>query len=553
MLRTKILVVLSLCLSIAVFMSIWPGVCSSSSGEDQIILRNAYATHAASADPALARGLLEAIAANNIYDTLVYPHPSPDILCVPWIAESWDVSDDVKTYTFHLRKGLKFHDGSEITAEDIAFSMDRFLSLGGPYASRLKGMKPGNSSVIDRYTVAFHLDKPIPALLGALFLFKIVNKDLILKHKEPGKYGEFGDYGTKWLDTHDAGSGPYKLGERKHGDRMALEKFDDYALREWKPNSIDKVVIYIIPEMVTIGTKMKKGELDFCDMTLPPAIQKDMEKHEGIRVERNLIDRNWFLYINNKKPPFDDIYVRKAFAHTFDYDTAMNDIAGGGVRSRGPVPHNIPGHNKDLMVYTRDIKKAKELIDKSKYSKEALSKFELEYASVAGSERFHNIALLAAANLKEIGLNVKITEVRWADICQRQAKLETSFHLTMCYLTSRANHPSEFLYWFTPSYWGTPAARGGIYYDNPKVTELIGKGDLSRSTAEAFKYYRKAQELIVEDSPILFMHNGLLQQAMWKYVKGYEMPPGAAYFQLRFDKFWMDTSDEFYKRNHGKK
>ena len=185
------------------------------------------------------------------------------------------------------------------------------------------------------------------------------------------------------------------------------------------------------------------------------------------------------------------------------------------------------------------MKKAKELIKKSKYSKEQLSKFELEYGSVAGSERTLNIALLAAANFKEIGLTIKISELRWTDICQRQTKLDTAFNLVMMYSTGRANHPSEYLRYFTRSYWGVPLAKGGIYYENPEVTALIEKGNLSPSTKEAFKYYAKAQELIVEDSPVLFMHNGRLAQPIWRYVKGYEMPPGAAYYQLRFNKFWV--------------
>ncbi len=533
----------------ALVLSISPDVCSSS-GEDQIELRMAVVMHIPSTDPINQSNNWEYVVADNVYDSLVYPDPSPDILCKPWIAKSWEISDDAKTYTFHLREGVRFHDGSEATAEDIAFSMDRQQTLGGTISSYFKAIKPGTTEVIDRYTVAFHLEKPDPSFLASLLVFKILNKDQILKHKEPGKYGEFGDYGVKWIDTHDAGSGPYRVAKRIHGDRLVLEKFKDYSLREWKPNSIDRFTFYIIPELVTIATKMKKGEIDLADWTLPPETMKELDQMEGIKVHYDATDTPWFLILNNKRPPLDDVYVRKAMAYAFDYETVIKHILVGGVRSQGPVANNVAGHNGNLLVYRRDIEKAKELIKKSKYSKKELSKFELELAAVAGSQRFVNIGLLAAANFKEIGLNVKVKELRWADICQHQAKPETAFHITIFYQSGKIPHPQQFLVFYTPEGWGTSYPPGGIYYENPEATQLIEKAKAASSVEKQFKYYRKAQELIVEDSPCLFMHNDLLPQPIWRYVKGYEMPAGAFYYQLRFDKFWMDTSDKFYQRNH---
>jgi len=235
--KTRIFTVIGLFLAIGLFMSISPAVCSSSGG-DQIECRMAIRMHIPSVDPINQSNNWEYVVAVNVYDTLVRPDPSPEILVKPWIAKSWEISDDARTYTFHLREGVKFHDGSEVTAEDVAFSMDRQQTLGGTISSYFKAIKPGTTEVIDRYTVAFHLEKPDPSFLASLLIFKILNKDQILGHKEPGKYGEFGDYGVKWINTHDAGSGPYRVAKRIHGDRLVLERFKDYSLRKWKPNSI---------------------------------------------------------------------------------------------------------------------------------------------------------------------------------------------------------------------------------------------------------------------------------------------------------------------------
>jgi len=548
-LKTKMFVTVSFFLVVVLFIAILPGSCSSS-GEEQIELRVGWMMHIPSMDPVNVTNNWEIVSANNIYDSLIYPSPNPEILGEPWIAKSWEVSNDAKTYTFYLKEGIKFHDGSEVRAEDVAFSIDRQQILKGTIAAYFKDIKAGTTKVIDNYTVVFHLEKPDPSFLASLFCLKILNKDQILKHKKPGNFGEFGDYGVNWLDTHDAGSGPYKLVKRIHGDGLVLEKFKDYSLRKWEPNSIDRVRIYIIPELVTMSIKMKKGELDIADQTMSSETMKELEAIEGIRVELNPINSPWYLILNNKKPPLDDVYVRKAMAYAFDYETVIKDILVGGVRSQGPVPNAIAGHNNNLLVYTRDIEKAKELIKKSKYSEEELSNFELEIASVTGSKRFENVSLLAAANFKEIGLNCKVKNVRWADICQHQAKPETAFNIVVFYQAALVPHPQFWLVYYTPEGWGTVYPPGGIYYNNPEVTELIKKAKNAPSIEEQFKYYRKAQELIVEDCPCIFMHNDLLAQPIWRYVKGYKCPVGAENWQLRFDNFLMDTSDEFYKYNH---
>ena len=555
MTRKKNLISMSLIVVFSLFLLTISAFCGSAAkaSEGPIELRIGWMMHIPSLDPRNQSNNWEYVVASNMYDTLVYPDPDPKELCKPWIAKSWEISSDAKTYTFHLREGVKFHDGSEVTAEDVAFSMDRQQTLGGAISARFKEMKPGTTEVIDRYTVAFHLQKPDPSFMAALFVFKILNKKQVLKNKQPGEYGEYGDYGVKWIDTHDAGSGPYRVVKRLHGDRLVLEKFKDYSLRPWKKNSIDRVIIYIIPELVTIATKLRKGEIDLSDWTLPPKTMQELDSLEGIKVYFDPIDTAWNLILNNKRPPLDDVYVRKAMAYAFDYDVVINDILVGGKRSQGPVPNGMAGHNDQLLTYTKDMKKAKELIKKSKYSKQELAKFQMELAAVAGSERFHNIGLLAAANFSEIGLNVKLKDVRWADICQHQIKPETAFHIVIFYMSGTIPHPQPFLLFYTPEGWGTAYPPGGIYYENSKVTEYINKAKTAASLEDQYKNYRKAQELIVEDSPCLFLHNSLLAQPIWRYVKGYKMPAGAFYYQLRFDSYSMDTSDNYYKRNHGKR
>lgn len=238
-------------------------------------------------------------------------------------------------------------------------------------------------------------------------------------------------------------------------------------------------------------------------------------------------------------------------AYAFEYKKVIKDILRGGEQLQGPVPSSVAGHNNSLLIYKRDINKAKELIKKSKYSKNRLSEFELEMAYSAGNMSFRAVSLLAATNFNELGLNVKIKETRWSETCSRETKHETAFHMVVCSASTIIPHPQTTLVFYTPEGWGTAYPPGGIYYENRKVTELIEKAKAATSLEEQNEYYKKAQIIIVEDSPCIFLINAQTAQPMWKYVQGYEMRSGPIPYEFRFDKYWINISDEFYKRNHG--
>lgn len=237
-------------------------------------------------------------------------------------------------------------------------------------------------------------------------------------------------------------------------------------------------------------------------------------------------------------------------AYAFEYEKMIKEILKGGEQLQGPLPSSVAGHNKNLLIYKRDIKKAKELIKKSKYSKKELSKFELETAFSSGNVDFRAISLLAASNFKEIGLNVKIKETRWSEICQRTTKPETAFHMVVFANSTRVPHPQTTLIYYTPEGWKTSHPNGGIYYENQEVTELIEKAKSIVSVEDQNKYYKAAQEIIVDDSPCIFLVDAFTAQPMWRYVKGYKKGLGPVPYEFRFDKYWIDISDEFYMRNH---
>ena len=341
---------------------------------DRIVLNYGIDTELSNLVPTNPTGVTDEIVIRNLYDPLVYPTMEPGKIVKPWIAKSWDISKDLKTYTFHLNEGIKFHDGSELTAEDLAFSMDRMMTIGGVISANFTSIiKPGNTEVIDKYTVVFHLEEPSTAFLANLVTFFVLNKDLLLQNKKEGQYGDYGDYGSAYLETHDVGSGPYKLDICKYAELITFDKFKDYW-KGWEENSPDEVRINIIPEQVTRATMLKKGTLDMIDWCMDPLAYDELEKVPGIVVDRGINAATWFLILDNTKPPFDDIYVRKAVAYAVDYDVISKNITRGN-QAIGPLPINYSGHSNDVIVYHQDFKKAKEMLEKSKYSPEELANF----------------------------------------------------------------------------------------------------------------------------------------------------------------------------------
>ncbi len=294
--------------------------------------------------------------APNLYDSLIFPDVSKGY--IPWVSESWKVSPDGKKYTFHLKKGIPFHDGAEITAEDVAFSMERLVTLKeSALAPLFRVIKPGTSRVVDKYTVEFNLTERSPEFMVLLYMFKIINKKEVLKNKAQGSYGEFGDYGLEYLRTHDAGSGPYIAVHHTVGNLLRMKRFDQYRLEKWKPNSIDTVTIYTIPEAVTEVTKLKAGELDMGEWTLPARSLKEFQKDERFFVSEEYPDSIWYCAMNTRKPPLDDVYVRKAVAHAWNTETITNTILAGGKPARVPCRRvcgeGVPISRTTLMILKR--------------------------------------------------------------------------------------------------------------------------------------------------------------------------------------------------------
>jgi peptide/nickel transport system substrate-binding protein len=374
------------------------------------------------------------------------------------------------------------------------------------------------------------LEKPFGPFIATLVQFLPVNKNLIMANKEPGNFDEFGDYGLKYLQTHDAGSGAYTVDKVTLGEEIIFKKFDGYW-GGWQPNQVDIARWRVIPERATVVAMLKKGEIDMIDEFGTVEEYADLGKTPGVKAFESIQSSLYVIHMNVQKKYFDDINVRKAISYAFDYNQAVSMIFGGR-QAGGPVPMTMPEYNSKVVVYQRDLNKAKEFLAKSKYSKEELQNMELTYQYWSPSEPCRKTALLLKSNLQDIGLNVKLQGEDWARMTEMAGKPETTGYFFGHYNSAKYPSADVFLYgMFHKKAQGTYLSTS--WYDNPKVDELIDKARVETNTKKRNEMYGNAQRIITEDAPIIAVANPAFMTAFRDRITGFTMR-GVMSYEKRF-------------------
>ena len=454
-------------------------------------------------DPAVGSDFSSTSSMINLYDTLVYPNPDGSIS--PHAAESWQISPDYLSYTFEIRKGIKFHDGHELTAEDVKFSMDRLLAIGEGNAYLYRG-KVAKTEVLDEYRVRFTLEAPFGPFLSALVRLYILDKECVLEHTTAGPYGEFGDYGKEYLTRNDAGSGPYMAKDVKVEEYVLLERFADYW-DEISPNAPDQVKFMKSPDPVTVKTLMRRGELEFTDASEPMESYAAMEQMDGVDVAKLYTGGCHYLMLHNGRMPTDDIHFRKALSWLFDYDELVSTIFPGSVQASGPVSRIIAGYQDGLFQYHKDLDKAREELRKSKYY-DQLDEIVVVFGVNSDVPAQNKLALLLQADAAKVGVNIELVNMPWATIVDVAADKEKT--------------PNLMYIAVSPSYAEAGAVLESKYHSssagtweqtewvmNPLVDQLIEDALVTIDRKERFEKYGLIQEIAVAGAFSIFVCEAL--------------------------------------------
>ncbi|MFQ6054183.1 MAG: ABC transporter substrate-binding protein, partial [Candidatus Bathyarchaeia archaeon] len=262
-----------------------------------------------------------------IYDGLLQYGKDPK-KADPSLATSWEMSEDGLEYTFELRQGVTFEDGSPFNASVVKFSFERLMGVGAGPASPFEALD--HVEVVDTYTVKFVLKRPFAPFLWTLASnFARIVPPSVMKHEVEG------DWGQAWLSDHSIGSGPFRIESFLRGERVVLVRNENY----WgTPPKLEKLIVRIIPEASTLRMELEAGTIDMAEGIIIEDIEK-LKENPDIEVFETLGIGTTFLFFNTQKPPFDDRRVRLAIAHALDYDDIIaGPMKGYAQQVQGPIP-----------------------------------------------------------------------------------------------------------------------------------------------------------------------------------------------------------------------
>jgi len=474
-------------------------------------------------DPAVGSSLQSAIAFGNLYDTLFFPNLDGSLK--PWLAKSWTISEDGLSYTFELVPGVKFHNGDELTADDVVFSLERILTIGEGYGYLFTNNVEG-ANALEKYKVQFTLKKPFGPFLGVLARLYVLNKEQVMSNiKKDGPYGEFGDYGKEWLVTNDAGSGPYKVKEMNTAEYLLIEKFNDYWAG-WENKDAPQYVKEIgttVP--TTVRTLMARGELEFTDTNQTVENIKAIDQLPNTEVSSYFFGNVLNIMLNNKKPPTDDVHFRKALAYCIDYQQIIKNIYPGS-RPSSAVAQSTPGYNPDVKPYTQNLAKAEEELKKSPYY-EKLDQYSFDLYWNSDVPDQEKIALLVQANAANLGIKVNIFKVPWLSIIDIVAKPETTPTGLIIRVSPHYNEAGSMLYSrYHSSSCGT--WEQSEWLQNPEIDTMIEDAISTIDQKDRFQKYYAIQEKLMDITPTIWL---LERSARKVYRNDYVFYPIAEYLK----------------------
>ena len=463
------------------------------------------------------RGLLRM----NMYDGLTRYQGNPPVL-EPWLAESWDAGPEAKEWTFHLRKGMLFHDGSEMTAEDVVYSVEKILNGGKGIAGTLSTfLKPGATEAVDKYTVKIPLTKSWAPFAGfAQFIF-VLNKDVLQRHEEEG------DYGNRWLAMHGTrlgkdgvGTGAYALKEWKPGSFWIYEKFPDY-FKGWDQPHMEEIRVEVVYETATRIIGLKKGTYHYWPMSRSYDDLQELMKSPLLQDIHSRNPYTQFIHLHNQKPPTSDVHFRKALNYAFDYQTYIHDIMHDySERNIGYVPNSIFGSldpEKDWH-YTYDLDKAREELAKCDVD---YKKYEpLVIGVLTGYPLEKSRAEMLMAGLEQLGVKSRMKLVTYPTWFEEVTNPETAYHIAPIGLSPYYPDPDHWARLADPRGFGVQY--GASWYENPKVTELHMKALAVPDKEERIKLYQKAQRIELQDAGHIWVHQLNYHNAVNKDIGGLE-------------------------------
>lgn len=469
----------------------------------------------ASLDPHVSTAANDFRIAVNIYDGLVRNTPGT-LEIEPALATDWTISDDGLEYTFNLREGVTFHDGTPFNAEAVKFNFDRMLKEDHPFASTgpfplaffFSAVK--DVAVVDDLTVKFTLNEPFAPFMSNL----ASPTGLIVSPAAVEQYGA--DYGR-----HPVGTGPFKFEEWQSNTSVVASRNDAY----WDgAPSLEAVIFRPITDANTRVAEILSGGIDVL-LETPPDNVAQFADDANYQVVEAVGPHVWYVMLNAKDGPFADKRVRQAVNYAVNKESLVNDVLQGTADvSAGPIPPAFNwAYNEEVAPYPYDPEKAKKLLAEAGAEGAKLTFIVTE----GGSGMLDPVPMGTAiqADLAAVGLDVEIKTYEWNTfLSEVNPGLEGKGDMAeMAWMTSDPD-TLPFLTLRTAAF----PAEGGFnssYYSNPEVDALLDKARLSTDPGERGELYKQVQAITHEDAPWLFVANWKQNAVVTSAVGDFELQP----------------------------
>jgi len=468
-----------------------------------------------SLDPAAVTAVNDFRILVNVYEGLVRYAPGT-LEVAPGLATDWEISGDGTEYTFHLRDGVTFHDGTPFNAEAVKFNFDRMLNEDHPYHDT--GPFPlafffsaiEETRVVDDLTVTFKLNGPYAPFLSNL----AYPTGLMVSPAAVEQYGA--DVGR-----HPTGTGPFTFAEWRSNEAVVIEKNPDY----WgDPAGTEAVVFRPITDANTRVAEMLAGGIDMM-VEVPPTSLSQFQG-DRFKVVEQAGPHLWFLILNAKEGPFADKAVRQAANYAINKEAIVNDVLEGTAEvAAGPTPPAFAwAYNAALDPYPYDPERAKALMAEAGVAEGTELTF---YVTEGGSGMLDPIPMGTAiqADLNAVGFDVKIETYEWNTFLgEVNPGLEGKADMAeMAWMT---NDPDTlpFLALRTDA-WPDAGGFNSGYYSNPKVDELLEQARVSTDQDERAALYKEMQEIVHEDAPWVFVANWKQNAVTSDRVENFALEP----------------------------
>ncbi len=451
----------------------------------------------------------------NVYDTLTRWDPEKGV--IPWLAESWESNADGTEWTFHLRKGVKFHDGTPLTAQAAKFSYERSIELGlmAYYFADFQ-----NIEAVDDYTLRITLTapKPVPTLLSAGYGMFIINPNAADKTED------------WYTEGHDSGSGPYLIESAQPGVQIVLDRFKDYW-GGWREGQFTKVVIKVVADAPVREQMIRSGDADVT-MELPYESFDSLKATGQINVLPAPVYAQYIYQFHITRPAMSDLRVRQALAYSFPYEDVQKVTYGGhALVAQGLTPVGLWKPPADWEGFTYDPEKARQLLTDAGLS----GGLKLKLAIIVGDENRTQQALLWQAELAKLGVELQIesiTNEAWWDAVYNP---DNEFDIMGTNWWGGYASPREYLLLYDENISFTPFTG----YKNADFDALLNRALSAEATnaEQANDLYTQAQAMLDKDAVAIWALNHPMDFEFRANVAGLRVNP--VYLDV---VFWYDLS-----------